>query len=219
VPVPCNLHWSRATLSIVLALSVFVLWAGLAQAQSPDFGPKPPQIPAYLEKEAQSIDGMLMCPVCPAETIGQAQVEIARQMRRLVREKLSQGDDRQEILDFFADRYGNDILAAPPKSGANLIAWLVPVFGVLGALAACLMVIRSMTRQGAREGVEEGAIDDGLAPYLDIIDRNLGFEGSGLPGQTEDRELPDTVSGTGPDASNEPESASGDAESPMQDVK
>ena len=90
MPVPCNRHWSRAILSIVLALSAFVLWAGLAQAQSPDFGPKPPQIPTYIEKEAQSIDGMLMCPVCPAETIGQAQVEIARQMRRLVREKLSQ---------------------------------------------------------------------------------------------------------------------------------
>lgn len=219
MPVPCNLHGSRVILPIVLALSAFVLWVGLAQAQSPDSGSKPPQTPAYLEKEAQGIDGMLMCPVCPAETIGQAQVEIARQMRRLVREKLSQGEERQEILDFFADRYGNDILAAPPKSGVNLIAWLVPVFGVLGALAAGLMVIRSMTRQGARDGVEDEDIDDGLAPYLDIIDQNLGFEKSDLPGQTENRQLPEIVSGTGREASNELESATGDPESPIQDVK
>ena len=219
MPVPCNFYWSRAILSIVLALSVFVLSVGLAQAQSPDSGPKPPQIPKHLEEEAQRIDGMLVCPVCPAETIDQAQVEIARQMRRLVREKLSQGDDRQEILDFFADRYGNDILAAPPKSGVNLIAWLVPVFGVLGALVAGLMVIRSMTRQGAMEGVQEGVMDDDLAPYLDIVDRNLGLEESGLPGQTENRQPPESVSGTGPEASSEPESATGDSESPIQDVK
>ena len=219
MPVPCNLHGSRVILPIVLALSAFVLWVGLAQAQSPDSGSKPPQTPAYLEKEAQSIDGMLMCPVCPAETIGQAQVEIARQMRRLVREKLSQGEDRQEILDFFADRYGKNILAAPPKSGVNLIAWLVPVFGVLGALAAVLMVIRSMTRQGARERGEEGIVDDDLAPYLDIIDRNLGLEEADLPRQTENQQLPNIVGGTGPDASSEPESSTGDPESPIQDVK
>ncbi|MBQ12732.1 MAG: hypothetical protein CMJ45_14425 [Planctomyces sp.] len=219
MPVPCNLHWCRVILPTVLALLAFVLWVGLAQAQSPDAAPKPPQIPTYLEEEAQRIDGMLMCPVCPAETIDQAQVEIARQMRRLVREKLSQGDDRREILEFFADRYGNDILAAPPKSGVNLIAWLVPIFGVLGALAAGLMVIRSMTRQGAREGVDDVAIDDDLAPYLDIIDQNLGFEESGLPGQTENRQLPNIVSGTGPEANYEPESATGDPESPVQDVK
>lgn len=211
----CKLHLSRTILPILLALSAVVLWVGLAQAQSPDAAPKAPQLPRHLEEEAQGIDRMLMCPVCPAETIDQAQVEISRQMRRLVRDKLSQGEDRQEILDFFADRYGKDILAAPPKSGANLVAWLVPVFGILGALAAGLMVIRSMTRQGA--GV--GAIDDDLVPYLDIIDQNLGFEESDLPGQTENRRAPNFVSGTGPEANSAPESSTGDPESPIRDVK
>lgn len=157
---------------------------------------------------------MLMCPVCPAETIDQSQVEIARQMRRLVREKLSQGASRQEILDFFAERYGKGILAAPPKSGVNLVAWVVPVLGVLGAFAAGLLVIRSMSRQGTR-----AAMDDDLAPYLDIIDRNLGFAESALPGQPENRQLPSVVAGTESEAGAEPESGIGDPEPPRQDVK
>ena len=217
--VPCKRHLSRAIVSLGLALAGFVLWIGLAQAQSPDSGPKAPQIPTYLEEEAQRIDGMLMCPVCPAESIDQAQVEIARQMRRLVREKLSQGEDRQEILDFFADRYGNDILAAPPKSGVNLVAWLVPVFGVLGALAAGLLVMRSMIRQGAIVRGEEENIDDDLAPYLDIIDQNLGLEEPGIPETTENRQLADIVSGTWDEVSNEPESGTGDPETPIQDIE
>ena len=62
---------------------------------------------------------MLMCPVCPAETIDQAQVEISFQMRAVVREMLAEGRTREEILDYFVDRYGADILAAPPKVGGK----------------------------------------------------------------------------------------------------
>lgn len=212
VPVPCKRHLSLATLPVVLALSMFVLWVGVVYAQSPESGSTAPKTPVYDEAEAQRIDRMLMCPVCPAETIDQAQVEISRQMRRLVREKLSQGASRQEILDFFADRYGKDILAAPPKSGVNLVAWLVPVVAVLGAIVAGFAVIRSMTRSGARAAVTETAMDDDLAPYLDIIDRDLGFDGSGFPAQTENRAPPNIVAGS------ESESGARDSEPPLQDV-
>ena len=44
-----------------------------------------------LEERAQSIDKSLICPVCPGETIDQAQVELAYQMRSVVREKLAAG--------------------------------------------------------------------------------------------------------------------------------
>ncbi len=214
-----KLHFPRAALPIALAISVFVLWVGVAHAQSPDPGSTDPRIPAYDEEEAQSIDGMLMCPVCPAETIGQAQVEISRQMRRLVREKLSQGVSRQEILDFFEDRYGTNILAAPPKSGVNLVAWVVPVLGMLGALVAGLLVIRSMARQGAREAVNETAMDEDLAPYLEMIDRDLGLGDAGVPGPPGNRQPPDDVAGVEPVGDTESELATGDTESPEQDVK
>ena len=101
---------------------------------------------AYDEAEAQDIDGMLMCPVCPAETIDQAQVPLARQMRQMVRDMLAEGATRQEILDFFAERYGQAVIAAPPKSGFNLMAWVFPVAAVFMALLAGFFVLRSMTR-------------------------------------------------------------------------
>ena len=219
VPTPCKLHFSRTTLPIALAISVFVLWLGVAYAQGPDPGSTDPQIPAYDEEEAQRIDGMLMCPVCPAETIGQAQVEISRQMRRLVREKLSQGASRQEILDFFEERYGTDILAAPPKSGVNLVAWVVPVLGMLGALVAGLLVIRSMARQGAGEAVNKTAMDEDLAPYLEMIDRDLGLGDAGVPVPPGNRQPRNDVAGVEPVSDTESELATGDTESAQQDVK
>ena len=150
-----------------------------------------------LEKEAQTIDRMIMCPVCPAETIDQAQVEISFQMRAVVREMLAEGKTREEILDFFVERYGPDILAAPPKSGANLLAWILPIVGVAAGLGALFLVIRAMTGRKrpiaaavpsrSKEGnaateqagdsalglAEAGAEDPELSPYLEIVDRSL----------------------------------------------
>ena len=152
-------------MSILVLLTVVLLAGGTAQARGPH-----QELP-YNEEEAQSIDKSLLCPVCPAETIDQAQVELSKQMRRIVREMLAQGAERDEILDFFVDRYGPQVLAAPPKSGANLLAWILPVAGVLAALAAVFAIIRSMASHGRGAMATEPALDYELDPYLDIIDR------------------------------------------------
>ena len=153
----------------LVLLAVLLFTGGTAQAQGPD-----QELP-YDEEEAQSIDRMLICPVCPAETIDQAQVELSKQMRRIVREMLAQGANRNEILDFFVDRYGTEVLAAPPKSGVNLLVWILPLAGVLAALAAVFVIIRSMASHGAREMATEPALDSDLDPYLEAIDRELAL--------------------------------------------
>ena len=140
----------------------------------------------YDEKTAQSIDSMLMCPVCPAETIDQAQVPIAKQMRQLVREKLSQGENREQILEYFAEVYGADILAAPAKTGFNMLAWTVPLVGVFGALAAGFFALRSMSMARERAANQTAGWDktqEDLIPYLHAVDRDLGI--IGIPGSKE----------------------------------
>ena len=162
--IPCT---AGRILRAVLPLAILTLVITVAFAQTGNLQAQTPE-PAFSESEAQNIDRMLMCPVCPAETIDQAQVEISRQMRQIVREMLAQGSDRGEILDFFVERYGKDILAAPPKSGANLVAWLLPVGGAPVALAAVFFIIRSMTRRGPTTSPRQPVADAGLAPYLQL---------------------------------------------------
>lgn len=163
-------YWPAAVLT---ALAVCCLAApGAVYAQTP--------VPAYDEAEAQAIDRMLICPVCPAESIDQAQVPLARQMRQRVREMLAAGAGRQEILDWFADRYGMGVLAAPPKTGVNLLAWTLPIVGVLAALAVGGLAIRAMTGRRRDTVTEKGAaaVPEGeLAPYLAAVDRSLSLPG------------------------------------------
>ncbi|MDE2780099.1 MAG: cytochrome c-type biogenesis protein CcmH [Chloroflexota bacterium] len=160
----------------LLALAVgFALAAGLgggfAYAQAPEG--------SYDEEEAQAIDQMLMCPVCPAESIDQAQVPLARQMRQRVRELLAEGASRQEVLDYFADRYGQYVLASPPKSGFNLLAWILPIAGLVAALGAALLVLRAMQGRDSGPVVRETVAiepEDSLEPYLAAVDRSLDLE-------------------------------------------
>ena len=141
---------------------------GVAYAQTP-------AVP-YDESDAQAIDRMLMCPVCPAESIDQAQVPLARQMRRQVREMLAAGAGRTEILDWFAERYGPSVLAAPPKTGRNLLAWTLPVAGVIAALLAGILALRAMTGRNRDDTAGPAAAtvpDSELEPYLAMVDQTL----------------------------------------------
>ena len=169
---------------------------GVAQAQAADPpGGSGPEL-TYDVAEAQSIDRMIMCPVCPAESIDQAQVPIARQMRQVVREMLAQGATRQEILDFFAQRYGQEILASPPKSGINLVAWIFPLVGVSAALAAGVLVLRSMSSRPASKAPQPvigPRVDQDLQPYLEMVDQELDLG-------TRPKAV-DTVENTGEDTS------------------
>jgi hypothetical protein len=97
-------------------------------------------------------------------------------MRRLVREMLAQGETRDEVLEFFAERYGQKVLAAPPKSGANLLAWVLPGVGVAAALLAGLVIIRAMATRRGGEVVAEPSLEEGLGPYLEAVDRTLGLD-------------------------------------------
>ena len=162
-------------------LGVQTLGARTLEAQTPS----PPfnsgaSLP-YDEAQAQAIDRQIMCPVCPAESIDQAQVPIARQMRQMVRNQLAQGASQKEILEFFAERYGPDILASPPKSGFNLVAWIFPLVAVAAALIAGWLVIRSMV---TRRLVSPDSLDSpnsiqaqrsDLEPFLAMVDADIGL--------------------------------------------
>jgi cytochrome c-type biogenesis protein CcmH len=100
----------------------------------------------------------------------------------MVRDLLAQGATREEILDFFAQRYGQDVLASPPKSGFNLIAWIFPLAGVAVALGAGALVLRAMSARRASGPAPAPLGEDDLEPYLEMVDRELS-----LPREQRDR--------------------------------
>ena len=128
-----------------------------------------------LEERAYSIDRSLICPVCPGETIDQAQVELATQMREIVREKLAEGWSREQVLRFFVDRYGERVLAAPPKKGFNLMVWVVPIVAGVGGVLLLAFVVRAMRGAGQMRQDDGSVSEQELEPYLSLVDQELGL--------------------------------------------
>ncbi len=130
-----------------------------------------------IEEIAQDINRSLMCPVCPSETIDQSRVELAQQMRDLVIEMLEDGKPKEEILDFFVSRYGEDVLAAPPKSGFNIVAWAVPALALPVVVAVLVVVLRNMRsrRRVSTDGhLARSGSEEELEPYLARVDEEMG---------------------------------------------
>jgi len=127
-----------------------------------------------LEKEAQEIYRSLMCPLCPGQTIDQSQTALSSQIRALVQEKLAAGETREEILQFFVDRYGETVLAEPVKSGFNLIVWIAPILVILIGGVALWIIIRQRVR-GKGDGAQAAPVQsDGRdEKYEEQLEKDL----------------------------------------------
>jgi cytochrome c-type biogenesis protein CcmH len=77
------------------------------------------------------LEGEVMCPVCNT-TLDQSSSPEARRIEALISARIAAGDSKSEIKDVLVAEYGPSILAAPPKKGFNLLAWLLPFVALFG---------------------------------------------------------------------------------------
>jgi cytochrome c-type biogenesis protein CcmH len=96
------------------------------------------------------LENEVMCPVCPAETIGQSQAPLARRMKTFIVERCRAGDTKAEIKTRLVDNFGPSVLAAPSKKGFDLLAWLLPLAGAVAAAGVVGYVAWRWTRQRER---------------------------------------------------------------------
>jgi cytochrome c-type biogenesis protein CcmH len=81
------------------------------------------------------LEGQLMCPICEGETLAQSDSPPAQRIKAEIQQRIAAGDTRSEIKRRLVSEWGTRILAAPPRHGFDLLAWLLPIVGVLGGAA------------------------------------------------------------------------------------
>ena len=95
-----------------------------------------------LEGRARTIGQALRCVVCQNQSIDDSAAEVAHDMRRAVRERLTAGDSNEQVFAFMVARYGDYVLLKPPFKTGTLVLWLGAPLVLLVAGAALLFAAR-----------------------------------------------------------------------------
>lgn len=78
------------------------------------------------------LESELMCPICAGETLAQSGSPPALRIKAYIARGIAAGDTKSQIKDELVAQWGQRILAAPPRHGFNLLAWALPLVGLLG---------------------------------------------------------------------------------------
>ncbi|MFQ5419449.1 MAG: cytochrome c-type biogenesis protein CcmH, partial [Anaerolineae bacterium] len=83
------------------------------------------------DDQVNEIAKEVYCPVCESTPLDVCETQACADWRELIRTKLSEGQTKEQIFQYFADQYGDRVLAAPPREGFNLIIWVGPIIAVI----------------------------------------------------------------------------------------
>lgn len=117
------------------------------------------------EKNALFLDltKELRCPKCQNQNIADSDAMIAVDLKRKVYELLEKNYDKEQVIDYMKQRYGDFVYYQPPVNPMTIWLWLLPVLFVFAALAGIVI-----TRK--QQGVEMDS--EKLAKAQAILERD-----------------------------------------------
>ena len=99
----------------------------------PSFTVEPNEIisnPIY-ENRARDLSKGIRCLVCQNQSIDDSDSDLAKDLRRIIRKRIIQGETDNEITQYLVDKYGNFILMKPPLYQDTYILWISPLLLML----------------------------------------------------------------------------------------
>jgi len=123
-----------------LLLAAALLLAGAL----PGFAVEPDEMldDPVLEQRARALSAEIRCVVCQNESIDSSNAEIARELRLLVRERLTAGDSDRQVFDYLVARYGDFVLLRPPMKPTTYLLWFGPFLMLLLGVVAVFFYFR-----------------------------------------------------------------------------
>jgi cytochrome c-type biogenesis protein CcmH len=120
------------------------------------------------DDEVNAIAKQLYCPVCENIPLDVCGTQACEQWRELIRDKLAQGWNEDEIKEYFVLQYGDRVLAEPPPRGFNWLVYLVPPVVFLAGVIILYRGIQSWRQMEASEG---DRISEPATPIDDYVSR------------------------------------------------
>jgi len=92
-----------------------------------------------IEKNLKDLTLKLRCMTCQNQTIYESDTDFSKDIKKIIRQKLIDGNSKNEISDFLVNRYGEYILFEPRFDLKNIVLWIFPFFAII--LSVILLII------------------------------------------------------------------------------
>ncbi|MBY5411902.1 cytochrome c-type biogenesis protein CcmH [Rhizobium leguminosarum] len=125
-------------------LSRFLIVLFILFAPAPAFAVNPDEVLAdpALEARARALSAELRCMVCQNQSIDDSNADLAKDLRLLVRERITDGDSDEAVLTYIVSRYGEFVLLKPRVSMKTVLLWGAPLLLVLAGGLSLLVFAR-----------------------------------------------------------------------------
>ena len=124
-------------LAVLLSAWMALLYLSTAFAQ--EATPRPP----VSDDQVNAIAKQMYCPVCENTPLDVCPTQACIEWRELIRDLLAEGKTETEIKEYFVDRFGDRVLAAPPARGLNWLVYVIPPIAILAGLLILYSALRS----------------------------------------------------------------------------
>jgi len=147
----------RGSFVLPMVFGAAFLAGALAGARPAGAQTPPPPVP---DDAVNRVAKRLYCPVCENVPLDVCDTPACVQWKEEIRAMLAAGRSEAEIVDFFANRYGMRVLAAPPPRGIGLGVWLIPALGLPAAGLGLALRLARWRRPTPAPAPPEPALDE-----------------------------------------------------------
>ncbi len=126
------------------------------------------------EEDYKQLINELRCLVCQNQNIADSNADLAKDLRREIYGMISEGQDRDQIVRFMTDRYGDFVMYRPPFKASTAVLWAGPfVLLGLGVIGLLLFI-----RKRKKTPVSDQTSESDHARATGILDNNNKSENS-----------------------------------------
>jgi len=114
------------------------------------------------------LEGQIMCPTCHT-TLDQSDAQAAQRIKAQINKRIAQCWTADRIKSELVENFGAGILAAPPHKGFDLLAWWLPLGGIIAGAGALAFGVWRWSRSREETPAAAAVLDEETERRLDEL--------------------------------------------------
>ena len=119
--------------AVAAAVSLVVIVVGMSTG---------PGAPRTAEDRVAALSAAIRCPFCNGESLAESPSGVAGDYRALIAERVARGASDDEIIQEFAENFGDSFILNTSTSAWSVVLWVIPMIALVGGIGVVVVLGR-----------------------------------------------------------------------------